>query len=948
MRRLTVAIVTTAAAALLVVILPASAAAFGLHGMEVTFTGPDGSPSMQAGSHPFAMTTTFDIDTIEKEGGKQFPTGAPKDLEIEQAPGFTGNPDAVPHCSTLDFLDREPGRPTGCANATAIGMTRATVGKSGNSVNLGPYPVYSLEPPPGVAAKIGFWVQTVPLTVDIGPSETPPYNIVATIRNTPQVLEVFGSELTLWGVPADPAHDPLRGSCLKEAEVGESPSAGSCPANIPVKPFITMPRSCNGPMITVFRANSWQDPGTFVEGRAETHDEFGNPLGARGCGHLGFSPHITNQPTTDQVESPTGLDFDLNFNDEGIGSPSGIADSDMKRTVVTLPEGVTLNPSAAEGLAVCTPAQYALERVDSEPGDGCPEASKVGTLEVETPILEGKILKGQVFVAQQDDPATIEPGKENPFDSLLAIYLVIKDPGLGVMVKQAGKVEPDPKTGQLISSFDEIPQVPVGHLHFHFREGGRSPLITPPACGAYTTEAQLTPWANPDKPLAMTASFHVTHGLGGGPCPPAGPLPFAPGFEAGSLNNNAGSFSPFYMRLIRHDGEQDMTRFDSTLPPGMVAKLAGATRCSDAQIAAAKAKTGRAELASPSCPASSQIGRLLSGAGVGSQLTYVPGKLYMAGPFGGAPLSVVGIVPAVAGPFDVGTVVVREVLQINPRTAKVHVDGAHSDPIPHILAGIPLKVRDIRVYVDRPEFTLNPTGCDPSTVAAQLWGGGSNVFSSADDAPFPLAVPFQAANCANLGFKPNLSLRLKGGMKRGGHPSLRAIYKPRLHDANLSDLVLRLPHSAFLDQAHIRTICTRVQFAANACPPGAVYGHAKAITPLLAEPLAGPIYLRSSNHNLPDLVVDLHGLIDVEAVARLDSAHGGIRTTFSSIPDAPITKVITTFPGGSKGLIINSRGLCASNARALAELTAHNDAHRTSRPLVQAASCKAKSAHRGH
>jgi hypothetical protein len=922
----------------LLALLPSSASAsIGFHDMKVAFTGPDGSPAMQAGSHPFAVTSSFDVDTMERGGGL-FPVGAIRNFEFEGAPGFIGSPDALPRCSTLDFLADT------CADSTALGMVTASIGAKGGSADAGPFPIYGLEPPPGVAAKLGFTVDPgVPFAVDLGLSESPPYNVLASVRNAPQLVEVFGTEVTLWGVPADSAHDRLRGSCLQPVtNPGDDPSVGKCPADIPVKPFITIPRSCGGSLAATIRANSWEDPGTFFEGSVEPRDDLGNPLGISGCGKLGFSPRILTQATTDRAESPTGLDVDLEVNDEGIRSPTGLAESDIKEVTLTLPSGVTINPSVAEGLAVCTPAQYAQESVKSKPGEGCPEASKIGTLEVETPILEGKILKGQVFVAQQDDPATIEPGAENPFDSLIALYLVIKDRNLGAMVKQAGKIEPDPRTGQLVSTFDEIPQFPIGHIHVHLREGGRSPLVSPSACGIHTAEAQFTPWANPDSPLSTTSSFRISRGLGGSSCPPAGPLPFAPGFEAGSVNNNAGSHSPFHLRFIRHDGEQDLTRFDATLPPGMIAKLAGTAQCSEAQIAAAKAKSGRAELASPSCPSSSQIGRLLGGAGVGSQLTYVPGTIYMAGPFGGAPLSVVGIVPAVAGPFDVGTVVVRQALQINPSTAEVRVDGAHSDPIPHILAGIPLKVRDIRAYVDRPEFALNPTSCDPSAVAAQLWGGGTDVFSTADDAPFSLVVPFQAANCANLGFKPGLTLRLKGGMKRGGHPGLRGTYKPRPPDANLSDIVLRLPHSAFLDQAHIRTICTRVQFAADTCPQGAVYGHARALTPILSDPLQGPIYLRSSNYNLPDLVVDLHGLVDVEAVARLDSAHGGIRATFKDLPDAPITEVIATFPGGAKGLIVNSRNLCGRASHARAAFSAHNGAERTTKPLMLAANCLAQ------
>jgi len=741
------------------------------------------------------------------------------------------------------------------------------------------------------------------------------------------VLEVVSSELVIWGNPADPAHDSERGVCR------ETFATDSCPANIPVTPLLTLPRACTGPLATVFRADPWWtgDPLAPTPG-GPTFIGAAISAAMSGCAKLGFSPGITAQPTTDHASSPTGLDFSLDVTDEGLTNPSGTAHSDIKQTIVTLPEGVTLNPSVAEGLVTCTPDQYEAEKVDSSPEEGCPEASKVGTLEVESPLLEGEILKGALFVAQQDDPATKEPGAENPFDTLVALYLVIKDPELGILVKQAGKVEPDPETGQLISSFDDIPQVPFSHLRLHLREGGRSPLISPDRCGTYTTEAKLIPWADPQKNVIASSSFQISRGIGGAPCPPAGTPPFAPGFQAGSLNNNAGAHTPFYMRLTRSDGEQDMTRFSSVLPPGLVGKLAGVGKCPDAQIEAAKTKTGREELAAPSCPAASRVGMVEGGAGVGSQLTYVPGTLHLTGPYKGAPLSVVAIVPAVAGPFDAGTVVVRVALNLNPVTAEVIADGSASDPIPHILQGIPLKVRELFVNVDRPSFVLNPTGCNRSQVRATLWGGGLDPFSSIDDAPVGLASRFQAANCALLGFKPRLSFDLKGGTKRGAHPALRSIFRPRPGDSNLAKAVVRLPRSAFLDQGHIHTICTRVQFAANACPSGAIYGHVRAFTPLLEVPLEGPAYLRSSDNKLPDLVFDLHGLVDIEAAGRVDSIKGGLRVTFPNVPDAPITKVVIEMQGAKKGLIVNSRDLCASPSRATVKLTAHNAKQRKLRP----------------
>jgi hypothetical protein len=910
-------------------------AAFGLHGLDVTFTsGPEGSTQSQAGSHPFAFTTTLDANSSIVEG-KEVPDGGEiKDLRVSFPPGIAGNPTAVQQCSEADFLDFIPGgnELPACPNSTALGLVHLRYG-------LGPVKeattvVYNLIPAPGVAAKIGFMAPDgFPVTTDVGLSPQAPYHLEAQATNVTQTAFFYGATLTVWGNPTAEAHDSQRGTCLVEG--------GSCPVPREKKPFITLPTSCSGPLLTGFEVDSWQNPGAFTEPLfAETHDssEPPVPLGMTGCGNLVFAPHTSAQPTSPSAESSTGLDFSIDVKDEGLTeNPAGNAQSDIKELTLALPAGVTANPSAAEGLGVCAPAQYEAERIDTAPGQGCPEESKLGSVEVETPLLENETLPGSVFLAQQDDPATARPGAENPFDSLLALYVVIRDPKLGILVKLPVKVEPDPKTGQLIATATDLPQFPFSHFGMHLREGPRAPLITPPTCGTYTTEALLTPWSG-GATLPANSTFRVTSGVNGGPCPPpSGVPPFHPGFSAGSVNNNAGSYSPFDMRLTRGDGEQDITRFDAVLPPGVLAKLAGVAKCPAAQIAAARAKTGRQELASPSCPAASEIGHVEAGAGVGTQLTYVPGTLYLAGPFGGDPLSVVAIVPAVAGPFDVGTVVTQVALTLNPETGEAEVDGAHSEPIPHILKGIPLKLRDLRVDADRPNFTLNPTSCAPEAARATLWGSGADVFSSADDVPVPLTAGYQAASCASLRFAPKLSLKLKGGTRRGAYPALKATidYPPGAGYANIGAAVVTLPHSAFLEQAHIRTVCTRVQFAANACPAGSIYGRARATSPLLDEPLEGPVYLRSSNHPLPDLVFALRGLVNINVAGRVDSVNARIRTSFESIPDAPISKFTLEMKGGKKGLIVNSRDLCTHKSKAVSELTGQNGRAYDTQPVVK-------------
>jgi hypothetical protein len=921
-------------------------ASFGLKSFDVTYENEDGSPATQAGSHPFAVTSTVEFSTKEdpKKPGNLLPDGSPKDLVVGLPAGLVGDREAMPRCSNADFVlvdaDHEY---SNCPDDTVVGVL-ADVRRPGETTGVAT-PAFNLAPPPGTAAKIGFVLLHVPVALLIRVSPIYPHNLVATLQNTSDVEPVGGASLTIWGNPASSAHDSERGSCL-------TPEVDLCHVEIPEKPFLTLPRSCEGPLFTTYAASSWEEPGNFATGTSA------GALDLKGCDELGFEPEILAKPTSNRAESPSGLDFNLDLKDEELTNPTGKANSDLKKAVVALPRGVTLNPSAASGLVACSRVELARETPSSEPGEGCPEASKVGSVEAQTQLLrdedskEEEVLNGSVYVATPDDPATTQPGAENPFDSLIALYMVIKDPELGILVRLAGKVDANPVTGQLTTTFgepgQEIPQFPVSHFRFHFRPGDRAPLVTPPNCGSYTTDVRFTTWAKPTEPIPAASSFPISTGIGGAPCP-AGAQPFKPGFSAGSNSNTAGAYSPFYLRLTRNDGEQEITRLDTVLPPGVVGKIAGLGRCSDTAIAAAKTKTGRQELAAPSCPASSQVGRTLGGAGVGSSLIYVPGSVYLAGPFAGAQLSIVAITPAVAGPFDAGTVVVRQALTLDPITGEVLIDGSASDPIPHILKGIPLRLRDLRVYVDRPDFTINPTSCASEATRASLFGSGADVFSTADDTAAAATSPYQASNCAALKFKPKLALNLKGGTQRNDHPSLRSVltYPKGPGYANIGKAVVTLPRSEFIDNAHIQNPCTRVQFAAQACPKASILGTAKATTPLLDEPLEGPVYFRSNGGErlLPDVVADLNGLFHIVLVGKVDSKRGRIRTTFDQVPDAPVSKFTLTLRGGKKGLLVNSRDLCANQLEANVTLDAKNGRTQETTPVV-GTSCKQSAKHK--
>jgi hypothetical protein len=630
------------------------------------------------------------------------------------------------------------------------------------------------------------------------------------------------------------------------------------------------------------------------------------------CDKPPFDPTLEAKPTTNVADAPSGLHFNLHLPQAENEDPEGLGEADLRDVRVTLPEGLLVNPSSADGLAACSLSEigYTGEfegrpSFTAEPPN-CPDASKVGSVEINAPAVDHP-LPGAVYLAKQS---------ENPFNSLIAIYITVNDPQSGVVVKIAGKVTLDPITGQLTTTVKQNPQVPFEDFKLDFFEGARAPLRAPAVCATHTTTTAMTPWTAPaGTGAAPSDSFQTTTAPGGGACPTsAAQLPNAPRFEAGSESPIAGAYTPFVVKLSRQDGSQELKGLNLTLPAGMAAKFAGVAECSDASIASAEGKSGKQEQASASCPSSSHLGTVTVGAGAGPAPYYVKGDAYLAGPHKGAPLSLAVITPAVAGPFDLGTVVVRAPLYIDPETAQ----GTVKSSFPTILEGIPLDVRSIAVAIDRNQFTLNPTSCEAKAVTGEAISTLGQSVS--------LNNRFQVGGCANLGFKPKLSLKLTGGTKRGAHPALTATltYPKAGAYSNIAYAQVALPHSEFLDQAHIGTVCTRVQFAANQCPAKSVYGYARAITPLFDKPLEGPVYLRSSSHQLPDLVAALNGQVNVVLSGRNDSIHGGIRNTFEAVPDAPVSKFTLKLKGAKKGLLQNSTDICKGTHKANARFVAHN------------------------
>jgi len=929
----------------------------GLEGFAAPAIEDDGAAAIQAGEHPYGLITDLGFPTVER-GGVLASSGHPRDIHVDLPPGVLGNPAATPVLCTEAELITENG--PGCPLASAVGVATATTQLSGGfGLEPNASPLYNMVPPPGAPAVFGFDA--------VGAGIFP--HIIAKLRSdgdygvTGEANDViarsgnpiFAASIELWGDPAAKEHDYSRGNCLfanepkpEDCEVKAGEQTGTA--------FITLPGSCESRPRFLAHAVSWEEPepAQVPEAEYESADLSGAPAPLGNCAALEFKPQIRARPTTNHAESPSGFEFELTQPQQNqLGAPAAATLRDLS---VTFPPGLQVDAASADGLGACAPAQIGLlTGVGQSPAHfsrgpaACPDAARIGSVAARTPLLGeydashrlerdpetgqpiSRALHGSLYLAKPFD---------NPFGSLIAIYLTIEDPQSGTFVKLASKVTPSPITGQLRTTLTESPQLPVEDVKVSLFGGSRAALQTPAACGSHQSSSTLVPWSAPEGPTAHPGdAFQINAAPDGGPCA----NPAAASLDAGTLSPVAKSYSPLLFKVSRPDGSQRFGSLEATLPPGLSAKLAGVGQCSDAQIAAALARSrsgdGALERANPSCPASSRVGTITAGAGAGPTPLYVGGNAYLAGPYKGAPLSFLFITPAIAGPFDLGAVVVRAAVYIDPSTGQPRTV---SDPLPQILQGIPLDLRSVSLRVDRSQFTINPTSCSAKQFSAKL--------SSPLGVLTPLFERFQVGGCKSLPYKPKLTTRLFGPIHRGGHPRFKAVFTAKAGEANTKRIVLALPRSEFIDQAHFRTICTRVQFAAGQCPAGSVYGHVRAISPLVDYPLQGPIYLRSSNNKLPDAVAALRGPpsqpIEIDAVARVDSVNGGLRFTVPVVPDAPITKVIIDAQGAKKGLFQNSTNICKGAHRADLRLDGQNGKTADSKPLMRA-QCKGSQGKKG-
>jgi hypothetical protein len=870
----------------------------------------DGTAASQAGSHPFVAESTISLASeLDPVFGNLEPVEAPRDVFVELPPGFVGDPQAAPTCAVQALAGSNDGET--CPIASQVGVVGITPigGAAPGQPRYQWHKLFNMVPPPNKPAAFGFVVSGPTVTITASVRSGSDYGLDVNSENISQTIGVSEIHLKLWGVPADHSHDELRGGCLDFGDPSEEPKpyAPGCEiaSNTPRKALLRNPTSCPPPGVgleTRLHANSWQTPNSLTSASFVSHQPAPNQstqIGPTGCEKLPFKPTINIRPTSTAPDSPTGLKVELSVPQEGLLDPDGLATADLRQANVVLPEGMVVNPSAAGGLGACSSAQIAIHDT-TEPS--CPESSKIGTVRVDTPLLE-KPLEGNVYLASQTD---------NPFGSLLAIYLVAKGPG--VIVKLAGHVEADAVTGRLTTVFDNQPQLPFTSLVLSLNSGPRAPLVTPSACGDNPITSQLTGWNGKSVSVSNHYNVDCTAGLGG----------FSPSFEAGTVNTQAGAFSPFTLTLSRSDGQQRLAGIAVQMPPGLLGVLKNVVQCPEAQAA------------NGSCSPASELGHTTVAAGAGPTPFWLGGKVFLTGPYKGAPFGLSVVVPAIAGPFNLGTVVVRAAINVDPHTAQVTVT---SDPLPTILQGIPLQLRTVNVTIDRSGFMFNPTNCSPLSVGGTI--------SSTQGAAAAVSSQYQAANCANLPFKPKFTAFTQAKHSKVGGESLHVKVTSGSGQANIAKVRVLLPKTLPSRLTTLQKACVDAVFNVNpaSCPVASLVGTATAVTPVLAHPLTGPAYLVShGGAAFPDLVVVLQGEgITLYLDGNTDIKKGITSSTFNSVPDAPISTFDLDLPQGPHSALAANGNLCKGALNMPTTITGQNGARITQSTRIAVSGCpKAK------
>jgi hypothetical protein len=891
--------------------LSSSPPSFGAEEFTMVPEEAGGGVDVQAGSHPYQLTTGF---ALNQSGDPEHPPALPRNLKFNLPAGLIGNATLLPQCSDLDFKHVFAGEENLCPAETVLGVASVTIFEP---QNLGlvtyPVPLFNLVPAKGEPARFGFEIARAPVVLDASVRTGSDYGVSASVSNITQLTNFISSTVSFWGVPGDKVHDSARGwSCLVGGHWTETagrglPCVGSSQSN--PAPFLTMPSSCSRPFVASVEGVSWTTPlkpsAIALGGEREyaLHDEFGRSLGISGCNQLAFEPSIEVQPDVSSASAPTGLSVHVKVPQEVSLGANGLASSSIKDTTVVLPEGVVTDPSGADGLTACSESEVGFQSIAADGTDiftpdkpFCADSAKIGTAEFKLPVIENP-LKGAIYLATQN---------ANPFGSLIAMYIIAEDPQSGVLLKLAGEVKLS-DTGQITTTFKNSPQGPLEEATFDFFGGARGPLATPARCGSYPTNATFTPWSEAAA-VQKSSTFNVSTGPNGGPC--QNPLPFAPTLAAGTTNIQAGAFTPLTTTISREDGNQDIQSVQLHMPPGLSGILTGIPLCPEADANAG------------TCSKASEIGKTIVSVGLGNNpFTVTGGQVFLTQSYKGAPFGLSIVNPAKAGPFDLGKVVVRAKIEVDPHTAALTVS---TDPIPHILQGIPLQIKHVNVMIDRPGFIFNPTSCN----AMKLTG----TIGSVEGASAAVEASFQIANCAALKFAPKFqaSTKAKTSKANGASLSVKLTYPkaPSGTYANIAKAKVSLPKQLPSRLTTIQKACTAAVFDQNPanCPAASILGHARVITPQIPVPLTGPAYFVShGGEAFPDLTIVLQGYgITIDLVGNTQIKNGITTNTFKAVPDAPFSSFELELPEGPHSALAANANLCASKLALPTEFTAQN------------------------
>ncbi len=901
------------------------AAGYGFEHVDGWFSNENGTLDTQAGSHPYTLTIPFSLNNIG-----YYPADEARDITVNLPRGLIGNPTAIPRCTSAQLNAQ------GCPADTQVGVDHAALGgpqalaypegerseiyEYGNGFIFDPaLQVYNMVPPPGVPAQLGFSLAGIGTRINTFVRSGSDYGIRSAINNIPQRQITFNT-ITIWGEPGDQTHDYQRAQERPGSELieyGVHSSVGRVP-------YLTLPTACEGPQAFVDSTDAWPEEGIeapISEQSILSHENSGLSAGITGCDRLKFNPTMTVAPDTSQADTPAGLTVELKTPQEGLTAVEGLATSNIKDTTVTLPEGVAINPAQAHGLQVCTMAESA---VGTENAPRCPEASKVGTDEIETPLLFHN-LKGDVYVLESNPPN---------------LKLLVAASGEGVNLKLVGDVHLDETTGRLTTTFSETPEVPFNAFRLSFSGGPQAALSTPTRCGSYTTTSDFTPWSTPSvQDQHPSSEFVVTSGPNGSACPGAGALPFGPTLTAGSTTDQAGGFTDFSLLLTREDGQQRIGSLQFKTPEGLLGMISKVPLCPEAEANAG------------TCSSASQIGHTVVEAGPGPYPLVVPepgqppAPIYLTGGYKGAPYGLSIVVPLKVGPFTLQTQVVRARIEVDPITTQLTIT---TDPLPTIIDGIPADLRAINAVIDRPGFMFNPTGCEAGAFSGTAYG--------TEGSTAPIGSHFQMGSCRALTFKPNFKVSTSGKTSRKNGASLDAkILYPTgelganqaSSQSNVKMVKVDLPKQLPSRLTTLQKACPSATFEADPanCPADSRVGEATAITPVLPVQLTGPAYFVSyGGAKFPELVIVLQGYgVTVFLHGETFISKAGITSsTFRQVPDVPITSFELKLPEGPYSALAANGNLCTKKLKMPTAFTGQNGAVIHETTPISVTGCGAK------